>query len=120
MSSMIEDPLRRTAIGRWHSRLADNVAPRRNHWRTKVVYYRSAASVCEICAGGQFAVENCSDAVEFSSQMALAIDTPFSCPTDLTQFRWETAAANVESLIRHLQQEQDVPKQSSDNPRAQG
>jgi hypothetical protein len=41
MSSMIEDPLRRTAVGRWHSRLADNAAPRRNHWRTKVVYYRA-------------------------------------------------------------------------------
>jgi len=41
MSSTIEDPLRRTAISRWHGRLAGNQAPRRNHWRTKTVYYKA-------------------------------------------------------------------------------
>jgi glycosyltransferase involved in cell wall biosynthesis len=70
---------------------------------TKVVYYSAAASVAEICQGGQFAVEDATDAGEFRSQMALAIDSPFTCLTDRTQFRWETVASNVESLIRHVQ-----------------
>lgn len=81
---------------------------------TKVVYYSSAASVSEICQGGQFAVENSADAKEFGSQMALAIDSPFTCSTDLTQFRWESAASNVEALIRQIQQSSNVPKQASD------
>jgi glycosyltransferase involved in cell wall biosynthesis len=82
---------------------------------TKVVYYSAAASVSEICHGGQFAVENSSDAREFGSQMALAIDSPFTCPTDLTQFRWESAASNVEALIRQIQQPSSVPSQASDH-----
>jgi hypothetical protein len=41
MSSTIEESLRRTAVSRWHGRLAGNQAPRRNHWRTKVVYYQA-------------------------------------------------------------------------------
>ncbi|AGB21349.1 glycosyltransferase [Mycobacterium sp. JS623] len=83
---------------------------------TKVVYFSGAASVSEICQHGQFAVENSSDAREFSSQMALAIDSSFTCPTDLTQFRWETVAAKVESLIRHFQHRSGVPKQESRHP----
>jgi len=83
---------------------------------TKVVYYSAAASVSEICQKGQFAVENSTDAREFRDQMALAIDTPFSCPTDLTRFRWETAAASVEALIRQIQPPADVPNHVSDSP----
>lgn len=78
---------------------------------TKVVYYRGAASVSEICQGGQFAVEDATDAGEFRSQMALAIDSPFTCPTDLTQFGWETVTSRVESVIRHLQERSSVRKQ---------
>ena len=69
---------------------------------TKVVYCSAAASVSEICHGGQFAVGDANDAREFRSQMALAIDSPFKSPTDLTQFRWETVASHVESLIRQM------------------
>jgi hypothetical protein len=87
---------------------------------TKVVYYSAAASVSEICQGGQFAVENSADAEEFGSQMALAIDSPFSCPPDLTRYRWEAAASDIESLIRQLQHPEDEPEQPSDNPKAQG
>ena len=83
---------------------------------TKVVYYGAAASVSEICQGGQFAVENAADAREFVCQMALAIDSPFTCPTDLTQFRWETVASNVEMVIRHVQQRVTVRKQASGYP----
>jgi glycosyltransferase involved in cell wall biosynthesis len=84
---------------------------------TKVVYYRAAASVSEICHGGQFAVENSADAKEFGHQMALAIDSPFVCPTDLTQFRWESAASNVEALIRQIHQPSNAPKQDVSFPR---
>lgn len=70
---------------------------------TKVVYYRGADSVFEICQGGQFAVEDAADAGAFRRQMALAIESPFSCRTDLTRFQWETVASTVESLIRHIQ-----------------
>lgn len=79
---------------------------------TKVVYQRSATSVAEICRGGQFAVEDADDPYEFRNQMALAIDSPFSCPTDLTRFRWETVASRVESLIRLVQQRRSVVKQT--------
>jgi glycosyltransferase involved in cell wall biosynthesis len=78
---------------------------------TKVVYYRGASSVSELCQGGQFAVGDAADAREFRSQMALAIDSPFTCPTDPTQYRWETVASRVESLIRQLQERASVPKQ---------
>ena len=77
---------------------------------TKVVYYRGAASVSEICRGGQFAVEDAADAGLFRNQMALAIDSPFTCPTDLTRFRWETVASSVESVICHVQQQASVAK----------
>jgi glycosyltransferase involved in cell wall biosynthesis len=77
---------------------------------TKVVYCRAAASVSEICQSGQFSVEDAGDAGEFRSQMALAIDSPFTCLTDLTQFRWETVASRVESLIRHVNRQAAVPK----------
>jgi hypothetical protein len=58
--------------------------------------------VSEICRGGQFAVKNPRDPEEFRSQMALAIDSQFTCLTDLTQFQWDTVASRVESLIRHV------------------
>jgi glycosyltransferase involved in cell wall biosynthesis len=77
---------------------------------TKVVYYAAAASVSEICRGGQFAVEDPADAAEFRSQMALAIDSPFTCATDLTQFRWERIASDVETVIRHVQDGRSVTK----------
>jgi hypothetical protein len=44
MSATLED-LTNTVVGTWHRRLADNTSPRRNHWRTKVVYYQAAAEL---------------------------------------------------------------------------
>jgi hypothetical protein len=44
MTSTIED-LGHTVIGKWHRRLADNKSPRRNHWRTKIVYYEAATEL---------------------------------------------------------------------------
>ena len=78
---------------------------------TKVVYYSAATSVSEICHGGQFAVEDAADAGEFRNQMAAAVHSPFTCLTDLTQFRWDTVACRVESLIRHVQRRASVRKQ---------
>ena len=78
---------------------------------TKVVYHSAAASVSEICGGGQFAVEDPADAGEFRSQMELAIDSPFAWRNDLMQFHWETVASRVESVIRHLQQQASSPNQ---------
>ena len=72
---------------------------------TKVVYCSAAASVSDLCHGGQFAVEDATDAGEFRRQMALAIDSPFAFLDDLTQFRWESVSSRVGSLIRHVQQE---------------
>lgn len=43
-TAVIED-LRHTVIGNWHSRLADNKSPRRNHWQTKVIYYQATAEL---------------------------------------------------------------------------
>lgn len=80
---------------------------------TKVIYSNTAASVSDLCHGGQFAVEDATAAGEFRSQMALAIDSPFAFPADLTQFRWETVASRVGSLIRHVQQQASVPEQAS-------
>jgi glycosyltransferase involved in cell wall biosynthesis len=77
---------------------------------TKVVYCRAAVSVSEICQSGQFPVEDAGDVDEFRRQMALAIDSPFRCATDLMQFRWETVASRVESLIRHVQLQAPAPK----------
>jgi hypothetical protein len=45
MSPTIIEDLRKTVIGKWHTRLADNKSPRRNHWQTKIVYFRSAAEL---------------------------------------------------------------------------
>jgi hypothetical protein len=45
MSPTIIEDLRTTVIGKWHTRLADNKSPRRNHWQTKIVYFRSAAEL---------------------------------------------------------------------------
>jgi glycosyltransferase involved in cell wall biosynthesis len=83
---------------------------------TKVVYSSAAASVSELCGAGQFVVGDAADAGEFRSQMELAIDSPFGWPADLAQFRWETVAARVESVIRHVQQQASVPEQASGNP----
>ena len=45
MSPTIIEDLHRTVIGRWHTRLADNPSARRNHWQTKVVYFRAATEL---------------------------------------------------------------------------
>lgn len=41
MSTTNSDDLRRTVIADWHTELAGNLSPRRNHWQTKVIYYRA-------------------------------------------------------------------------------
>lgn len=41
MSTTYSDDLRRTVIAGWHTELAGNPSPRRNHWQTKVTYYRA-------------------------------------------------------------------------------
>ena len=76
---------------------------------TNVVYSSAAASVSEICHGGQFAVEDAADVGEFRRQMELAIDSAFTGLSDVTQFRWETVASRVQSVIRHVQQLAAVP-----------
>jgi hypothetical protein len=43
-STMAED-LCDTVIDRWYTRLAGNTSARRNHWQTKIVYYRAAAEL---------------------------------------------------------------------------
>ena len=45
MSSTIIQDLHGTVIAEWYARLADNKNPRRNHWQTKTVYFRSAAEL---------------------------------------------------------------------------
>jgi len=45
MSTMIIDDLRTTIIGRWLERLAGNKSAHRNHWQTKIVYFRSVAGL---------------------------------------------------------------------------
>jgi hypothetical protein len=45
MSSTIIEDLRKTVIGEWHARLADNKSARRNHWQTKTLYFQSAAGL---------------------------------------------------------------------------
>ena len=37
-----------TVLGRWVGRLAGNTSPRRNHWRTREIYYRAAEVLLEI------------------------------------------------------------------------
>ncbi|GAA2534465.1 hypothetical protein [Winogradskya humida] len=41
-SLRVEKDLRRTVTGQWHARLSRNTSPRRNHWQTKVTYFRAA------------------------------------------------------------------------------
>jgi hypothetical protein len=38
-----------TVVARWHDRLAGRAAPRRNHWKTKEVYFRSVARLISAC-----------------------------------------------------------------------
>jgi hypothetical protein len=45
MSPTIIADLHRTVIGHWHTRLAENPSARRNHWQTKVVYFRAATEL---------------------------------------------------------------------------
>ena len=45
MSSTTLHDLRHSVIGQWHSRLAGNTSSRRNHWRTKTVYFRSVTEL---------------------------------------------------------------------------
>ena len=34
-----------TVVAEWMRRLSENTSPRRNHWHTKLIYYRAAADV---------------------------------------------------------------------------
>ncbi|MBM2616003.1 hypothetical protein JIG36_10590 [Actinoplanes sp. LDG1-06] len=36
-----------TAVNRWVDRLSGNTSPRRNHWKTKEIYFRAAARLLE-------------------------------------------------------------------------
>jgi len=45
MSSMIVEHLGRTVTGTWHARLAGITSVRRNHWQTKIVYFRAATEL---------------------------------------------------------------------------
>ncbi|GAA0503607.1 hypothetical protein Ade02nite_35660 [Paractinoplanes deccanensis] len=45
MSTTLTDDLGRTTIAGWYMRLAGNPCPRRNHWQTKVIYYRAVAEL---------------------------------------------------------------------------
>jgi hypothetical protein len=45
MSPTISTRLNDTVVARWHDRLAGRAAPRRNHWKTKEVYFRSVAKL---------------------------------------------------------------------------
>ncbi len=45
LSSTMAGDLRDTVIDRWYTRLAGNTSARRNHWQTKIVYYRAAADL---------------------------------------------------------------------------
>jgi hypothetical protein len=45
MSTKIAEDLRHTVIAGWYTRLAENRSPRRNHWHTKVTYYRAVADL---------------------------------------------------------------------------
>ncbi|MGK5685119.1 hypothetical protein [Actinoplanes sp. URMC 104] len=36
-----------TVVGRWVGRLSGSTSPRRNHWRTKSIYYRAATLLLE-------------------------------------------------------------------------
>lgn len=41
------DGLDDTVVGGWVRRLAGNTSPRRNHWQTKLIYFRAAATLLE-------------------------------------------------------------------------
>jgi hypothetical protein len=41
MATTHTEDLRQTVIATWHTDLADNPSPRRNHWQTKLIYYRA-------------------------------------------------------------------------------
>ena len=45
MAPATERELRNTVTAGWYTRLSANTAPRRNHWQTRVVYYRAAAEI---------------------------------------------------------------------------
>ena len=45
MSTKITEDLAQTAIAGWYHRLADNQCHRRNHWQTKIIYYRAVAEL---------------------------------------------------------------------------
>jgi hypothetical protein len=45
MSTMYTEDLRQTVIAEWRTRLASSPSRRRNHWQTKVIYYRAVAEL---------------------------------------------------------------------------
>jgi hypothetical protein len=45
VSATINEDLRKTVIGEWHTRLTGNPSARRSHWQTKVIYFRAAADL---------------------------------------------------------------------------
>jgi hypothetical protein len=51
MSTRITEDLGRTTIAGWYTRLADNPSPRRNHWQTKIIYYRAVAELLAASPG---------------------------------------------------------------------
>lgn len=69
---------------------------------TKVVYYREASSVAEICAGGQFPFDGADDPEQLRDQIINALNSPFVCTTDLSQFEWKRVAENVTKTIKML------------------
>ncbi|GAA3934244.1 hypothetical protein [Actinoplanes auranticolor] len=48
MSATITDDLDRTVISGWHTRLATGGSPRRSHWQTKIIYYRSVTDLLTV------------------------------------------------------------------------
>jgi hypothetical protein len=49
MSPTISTRLNDTVVARWHARLAGRAALRRNHWKTKELYFRSVAQLIATC-----------------------------------------------------------------------
>ncbi|GAA2588784.1 hypothetical protein GCM10010435_79060 [Winogradskya consettensis] len=45
MSTTITHELRHTVTAGWLLRLSGNKSPRRNHWQTKIIYFRAAAEL---------------------------------------------------------------------------
>jgi hypothetical protein len=58
MSTTTIQDLRHTVTGRWHERLAGNKSPRRNHWQTKTIYFRSVAELLAIRPGTPLSWKN--------------------------------------------------------------